>query len=185
MATDDKALFKDKRVGIRDRRIDPRKDNRATCGRKRLEHCSKGHLMSETRCYNIDGSTYCGECQREKNRLWHKKKILDPEYKKRRSQYHTEWQRERLKEPEYRKRFNERQRKSKYGIHPDDLSETCDICGKYLDYSSRCIDHDHNTGKYRGTLCGKCNSGIGFFEDNTDNMLKAIVYLKRTPDSGN
>ena len=26
---------------------------------------------------------------------------------------------------------------------------------------------------------------VGFFEDNTDNMLKAIVYLKRTPDSGN
>lgn len=40
------------------------------------------------------------------------------------------------------------------------------------------IDHDHSTGKIRGLLCRSCNSGLGYFKDNTEVMRKAIIYIK-------
>ena len=52
----------------------------------------------------------------------------------------------------------------------------CTICGEQPD--KICIDHDHKTGKVRGILCSNCNSGLGFFKDNTYKLLAAIDYLK-------
>lgn len=56
----------------------------------------------------------------------------------------------------------------------------CKICKTHQNKlkSSLHIDHNHNTGKVRGLLCGKCNQGLGFFYDNIDLMEKAIEYLK-------
>lgn len=39
------------------------------------------------------------------------------------------------------------------------------------------IDHDHKTGRVRGLLCGRCNSGIGFFGDTLEGVLNAARYL--------
>ena len=41
------------------------------------------------------------------------------------------------------------------------------------------IDHCHTTGKIRGLLCGKCNKGIGMFNDNINLFEKVIEYLKK------
>ncbi len=42
-----------------------------------------------------------------------------------------------------------------------------------------CIDHDHKTGKVRGVLCHKCNSGLGFFNDDPVLLAKAISFFKK------
>ena len=54
----------------------------------------------------------------------------------------------------------------------------CEICGDMIgDRRGLTIDHDHVTGKVRGTLCGHCNKGVGFFRNDTGLLLKAIQYL--------
>ena len=48
--------------------------------------------------------------------------------------------------------------------------------GKAQDF---CADHDHETGRIRGLLCGNCNAGIGHLQDNSTLLRKAADYLDR------
>ena len=73
---------------------------------------------------------------------------------------------------------------SKYGITEEEYlriyeiqKNKCAICGKDFSGKRLYIDHEHKTGKIRGLLCGRCNTGIGMFDDNIDNLLSAIKYL--------
>lgn len=51
----------------------------------------------------------------------------------------------------------------------------CGIC----DRNNRplCLDHCHQHNHLRGLLCGPCNSGLGFFGDSPELLLKAALYL--------
>lgn len=57
----------------------------------------------------------------------------------------------------------------------------CLICGATKPDDTRkymYVDHNHRTGKIRGLLCGKCNTGIGVFHESIYRMERAIAYLR-------
>jgi Recombination endonuclease VII len=75
---------------------------------------------------------------------------------------------------------------AQYNEMSEKQGHTCAICGlpeTDKDQNSGkprklAVDHCHNTGKVRGLLCGACNKGIGYFQDDTHIIQKAINYLK-------
>lgn len=73
--------------------------------------------------------------------------------------------------------------KSKYGLTRDDYNRIlvsqgglCRLCSQEMKYPH--IDHCHITGKVRGILCSKCNTGLGKFNDSEELLGKAIEYLR-------
>lgn len=62
--------------------------------------------------------------------------------------------------------------------------DKCAICGSkqplHYNDGELCIDHDHASGKVRGLLCTRCNSGLGFFKDNKEFLTNAISYLENS-----
>lgn len=77
------------------------------------------------------------------------------------------------------------QKASKYGLSKEDYlllfinqNNKCLICGcEFAEKNKAFVDHDHNTGKVRGLLCTKCNSLLGFANDDPVILNKAIDYL--------
>ena len=86
--------------------------------------------------------------------------------------------------------------KNKYGITVDNYYQMlenqnggCGICGtkvpsarqrQYVTQEMFFVDHCHSTGKVRGLLCGKCNRGLGYFEDEPERLEEAANYLRRS-----
>lgn len=81
-------------------------------------------------------------------------------------------------------------RVSRYGLTVnqfDDLIQQqdrrCAICNMQfsrlaiVERSALVIDHCHTKGTVRGLLCSKCNTGIGFFNDDPESLRNAIRYL--------
>lgn len=71
--------------------------------------------------------------------------------------------------------------KSKYGLSADAYASMClsqdNKCLLCLRDVKLVVDHDHVTGRVRGLLCRKCNSGLGLFLDNSDALLRASTYV--------
>lgn len=56
----------------------------------------------------------------------------------------------------------------------------CKICLAHEDtqpHKRLYVDHCHTTGKYRGLLCQKCNTGLGMFKDSVESLNNAIEYI--------
>jgi hypothetical protein len=56
----------------------------------------------------------------------------------------------------------------------------CAICGAHQSEIkvSLHVDHDHETGKIRGLLCGSCNRMLGIAKDSIGRLEAAIAYLR-------
>lgn len=76
----------------------------------------------------------------------------------------------------------EKHLKEKYGLSFEEFTsmlETqiglCKICLLPMDKPN--VDHCHLTGKIRGLLCVKCNTGLGKFNDDPELLKVALQYL--------
>jgi len=70
-----------------------------------------------------------------------------------------------------------------YGMPDDDY--ICPIClrdkeeaAEGASKKSWVLDHCHDTGTFRGWLCGKCNRDLGNFNNDIDTFKRAIIYLQ-------
>lgn len=55
----------------------------------------------------------------------------------------------------------------------------CECCNVSVSRTKAYIDHCHTTGKVRGLLCQKCNSGLGLLGDNIEGVLQMVKYLEK------
>lgn len=85
-------------------------------------------------------------------------------------------------DPDAGKKQKKRMLKYRYKITQDELDEMydiqdskCLICGKKE--KVLCIDHSHDTNSVRGLLCKSCNFGLGHFNDNSELLRQAAIYL--------
>src|SRR3990167_141385 len=57
---------------------------------------------------------------------------------------------------------------------PRPKPELCELCNGG---GRICFDHNHNTGKFRGWICLKCNVALGMVGDNPEVLTEMIKYL--------
>ena len=54
-------------------------------------------------------------------------------------------------------------------------SGCCVLCSSV---ENLCYDHCHDSMKFRGVLCRKCNTALGLFKDNPELLRKAADYVE-------
>lgn len=87
--------------------------------------------------------------------------------------------------PEKRRERNRRAILKAYGLTLDQYAAlltsqngVCAICGKEGP-RRLAVDHCHQTNTVRGLLCVNCNTALGSFFDQIENLKSAIRYLER------
>lgn len=69
--------------------------------------------------------------------------------------------------------------KAEYGLTLEEREAMGNECAICTSHRKPKVDHDHSTGKIRDILCGKCNSGVGMFDDSPSRLRAAADYLER------
>jgi hypothetical protein len=95
-----------------------------------------------------------------------------------RNYYHAnkDWLLPKMNANRFFKKFGITQEEAKTLL--DSQNGVCAICSTDTPTETGwCVDHCHATGKIRGILCSKCNSGIGFLNDDPELCKRAIDYL--------
>jgi hypothetical protein len=49
--------------------------------------------------------------------------------------------------------------------------------GGFTEETHKCYDHSHNSGKFRGILCNRCNVLLGAVSDSRETLDNIIQYL--------
>ena len=165
---------------------------------KQCSRCKSEKPEDEFATYKGKLFCWCRACQREASSAYYhglserKRKALN-----RRGHAATKssgaekrsrgrWMQKYRDDPVFRRKFQDGQAAARHGITPAEYAERrsqpCAICGVFKDEpgkrgSGMHIDHDHATGKLRGTLCARCNRGIGMFDDRAEMLARAAAYL--------
>lgn len=76
--------------------------------------------------------------------------------------------------------------KRKYGLSREQFELMFDAQGGRCAICKRVpgrplhVDHDHQSGRVRGLLCGPCNRALGLLDDQSARLLQAWEYLIRS-----
>jgi 5-methylcytosine-specific restriction endonuclease McrA len=105
----------------------------------------------------------------------------DPTHKERWAHYRKTY---RSRHPDRVKASDKKQALRRFGLTPqeyDDMAarqnHSCAVCGE-KDTKALAVDHDHDTGRVRGLLCGKCNTALGLMNDSIRRLRLAVDYLE-------
>ena len=111
--------------------------------------------------------------------------LSDEEAYSRRLARHREWYKRNHKHSKLK--ATESQLRKRYGVTLEDYDiqysaqgGACAICGTETPGGGNgrfCVDHNHNTGEFRGLLCHSCNRGLGLFKDSPSITSRATEYL--------
>ena len=121
--------------------------------------------------------------------------LKDPELRRQYQRQHYQKNAEKIKQRSAEYRLNNKEKvkecravtskkyriQNEYGISLEEYyacmstSAYCLLCGTT---DNLVYDHDHNTMKFRGVLCSRCNVGIGILGDTEEHLVKALKYLR-------
>ena len=69
---------------------------------------------------------------------------------------------------------------ARYGVTEEQyntmVSRGCAVCGST---ERPHLDHDHETGKFRDLLCGKCNQALGLLQDSSEIVGNLLKYINK------
>lgn len=132
----------------------------------------------------------CKNCKRDENKKFvqdnpGRKKAWDKKYAENHPEQIKAIHAKHRKTDKWKNGIVKRWLENKYGLTEEQYQEIwdkqnglCAICGKSEETTQRLhVDHDHESNVVRGLLCGKCNRGIGMFEDKEELLQKAAEYL--------
>jgi hypothetical protein len=128
------------------------------------------------------------DVQDKHNSKAREKYVSDPEYRKKRIEQATAHRQSDLGMIMSRLRINNYYaRKNGYAQCPAKAKDVlelytgnCFICKDPYALKELVIDHNHETGDFRGWLCASCNVGLGYFQDSPYRLTLAIAYLHKT-----
>lgn len=143
------------------------------------EPCKRGHVVQQ-----YVANRKCVECQRleTRDRYW-----KNPEVMRQRAKEYAKVPENRAKISAYSRKYKKekptsffvnRRREQDAGRPRPNV---CDICSKPNQIKKPIYwDHCHDTGKFRGWLCHRCNTILGKVDDSPEMLRKMADYLERS-----
>lgn len=127
------------------------------------------------------------QCRRYQEKNKDKLSIYQKEYKKKNIEHIRKLDREnkrRLralnpeKEKARLKRFSEKLEQKRIAEAGREKPELCEIC--FTNEFKIVFDHCHNSGKFRGWICDRCNRVLGIVKDSPKLLKDLALYLEKS-----
>ena len=156
--------------------------------------CGQGKPLSEF--YRVQKgrkiTARCKACHNVQSLAWHRanperaranrqRYATKPENRAKRYADHKKWK---LAHPEQMKAWLRKSHLKAYGLTPEQYQQLydtqqgrCGICRTWK--ATLHVDHNHNSERVRGLLCGPCNRGLGLFYDSILTLQLAVEYLHK------
>lgn len=136
-----------------------------------MRTCTKCNVAKEEENFYGHSRTNCKECTKKRANDW----------------YYANKERAQTRTQKYNKknagRIALKKASTTYGISEESLKGLAEsqmfLCAICLEERPLAVDHCHTTGVVRGLLCKKCNSVLGYMDDDPERLRRAAAYLVR------